>query len=65
MPEVRQEYKMHSLPAVFLMEATLSDEMVNDLNEYLDDLLNQEDRVSHAGTLVQHVQLIPMSVLVP
>ena len=55
MPEVRQEYKMHSLPSVFLMEAVLSDRMVNDLNEYLDDLLNQEDRASHAGTLVGQI----------
>ena len=55
MPEVRQEYKMHSLPAVFLMEAMLSDEMVNDLNEYLDDLLNQENRGAHAGTLVGQI----------
>ena len=55
MPEVRQEYRMHSLPSVFLMEAMLSDEMVNDLNEYLDDLLNQEDRASHAGTLVGQI----------
>ena len=55
MPEVRQEYRMHPLPAVFLMEAILQDEMINDLNEYLDDLLNQENRVSHAGTLVGQI----------
>ena len=55
MSEVRQEYKMHALPAVFLMEADLSDEMVNDLNDYLDDLLQQEDRRSHAGTLVGQI----------
>ena len=55
MSEVRQEYKMHALPAVFLMEADLSDEMVSDLNDYLDDLLQQEDRRSHAGTLVGQI----------
>ena len=46
---------MHALPAVFLMEADLSDEMVNDLNDYLDDLLQQEDRRAHAGTLVGQI----------
>ena len=55
MSEVRQEYRMHALPAVFLMEADLSNEMVNDLNDYLDDLLQQEDRISHAGTLVGQI----------
>ena len=55
MPQVRQEYKMHSLPSVFPMEAVLSDRLVNDLNEYLDDLLNQKDRASHAGTLVGQI----------
>ena len=39
MRKVRQQYRMHPLPAVFLMEATLSEEVVNDLNYYLDDLL--------------------------
>ena len=55
MSEVRQEYRMHALPAVFLMEADLSEEMVGDLNDYLDDLLQQEDRISHAGTLVGQI----------
>ena len=55
MSEVRQEYRMHALPAVFLMEADLSNERVNDLNDYLDDLLQQEDRISHAGTLVGQI----------
>ncbi len=55
MSEVRQEYKMHSLPAVYLMEAMLPDRIVNDLNEYLDDLRDQEDRISHAGTLVGQI----------
>ena len=46
---------MHSLPAVYLMEAMLPDRIVNDLNKYLDDLRAQEDRISHAGTLVGQI----------
>jgi len=52
---VEQEYQVHTLPAVFLLEAKMPDAMVSGLNTYLDELMEQEDRISHAGTLVGQI----------
>jgi hypothetical protein len=52
---VEQEYQVHTLPAVFLLEAWMPDAMVSGLNAYLDELMEQEDRTSHAGTLVGQI----------
>jgi len=52
---VEQEYQVHTLPAVFLLEAWMPDAMVSGLNTYLDELMEQEDRISHAGTLVGQI----------
>ena len=52
---MEQEYQVHTLPAVFLLEAWMPDAMVSGLNTYLDDLMEQEDRTSHAGTLVGQI----------
>jgi len=52
---VEQEYQVHTLPAVFLLEAWMPDAMVSGLNTYLDELMEQEDRTSHAGTLVGQI----------
>ena len=60
---MEQEYQVHTLPAVFLLEAWMPDAMVSGLNRYLDELMEQEDRTSHAGTLVGqigHGQLLTM-----
>jgi hypothetical protein len=52
---MEQEYQVHTLPAVFLLEAQMPDAMVSGLNTYLDELMEQEDRISHAGTLVGQI----------
>ena len=52
---MEQEYQVHTLPAVFLLEAKIPDAMVSGLNTYLDELMEQEDRISHAGTLVGQI----------
>jgi len=52
---VEQEYKVHTLPALFLLEAEMPDAIVSGVNAYLDDLVEQEDRISHAGTLVGQI----------
>ena len=52
---MEQEYQVHTLPAVFLLEAKMPDAMVSGLNTYLDELREQEDRTSHAGTLVGQI----------
>ena len=52
---MEQEYQVHTLPAVFLLEAWMPDAMVSGLNTYLDELMEQEDRTSHAGTLVGQI----------
>ena len=47
--------EIHSLPAVFMLETRMPDKMVNDLNEYLDELLEDEERRSLAHTLVGQI----------
>ena len=50
-----QPYNFHTLPAVFMLEAQLSANMVGTLNDYLDKLMVDEKRKSHAGTLVGQI----------
>ena len=52
---MEQKYELHTLPSVFLLEAWMPDGMVTGLNAYLDELMEQQDRVSHAGTLVGQI----------
>ena len=52
---MEQEFQIHTVPSVLLLEAQMPDEMVSGLNRYLDDLLEEEDRISHAGTLVGQI----------
>ncbi len=50
-----QHFTFHSLPSVFMLEAQLSESMVGTLNNYLDNLMVDEERKSHAGTLVGQI----------
>ena len=52
---IEQNYNMHTLPSVFLLETWMPEDMVLGLNQYLDDLLDNQDRISHAGTLVGQI----------
>ena len=52
---MEQEYELHTLPSVFLLEAWMPDGMVTGLNAYLDELMEKQDRISHAGTLVGQI----------
>ena len=52
---MEQHFTLHSLPAVFMLEAQLSESMVGTLNDYLDKLMVDEKRKSHAGTLVGQI----------
>ena len=54
MPEI--QFQNWTLPAAFMLETDLPPEMVDSLNKYLDELLESEDRRSHAGTLVGQIQ---------
>jgi len=47
--------EVHPLPSVFLMETQMPEKMVKDLNTYLDELLKQNDREDHSGTLVGQI----------
>ena len=47
---------MHPLPSVFLMELDIPTEFVESCNDYLDELLEQDDKVSAAHTLVGQIK---------
>ena len=47
-----QQYNFHTLPAVFLMETQLPENLIVQLNDYLDQLMVDENRIDHSGTLV-------------
>ena len=50
-----QHFTFHTLPAAFMLEAQLSENMVGTLNDYLDKLMIDQERKSHAGTLVGQI----------
>jgi len=50
-----QHFSFHTLPAVFMLEAQLSENMVGTLNDYLDKLMVDENRIDHSGTLVGQI----------
>ena len=50
-----QRVQVHHLPAVTMFETQLPEEMVTTLNDYLDNLLEDQSRKSHAGTLVGQI----------
>jgi len=52
---MEQHFTFHTLPAVFMLEAQLSESMVGTLNDYLDKLMVDQERKSHAGTLVGQI----------
>ena len=52
---VTEEVQLHTLPSVLMMEMYLSQEMIITLNNYLNHLLKDKDRPSHAGTLVGQI----------
>ena len=57
-----------TLPSAFMLETDLPPDMVDGLNTYLDELLDSEERRSHAGTLVgqiQHGQQLTMNYKAP
>ena len=49
-------YKMHGLPSVYLMELDIPIAFVDDCNNYLDELIKQENRISAASTLVGQIK---------
>ena len=48
--------QVHTMPSVFVMEHDLPDNVVKDLNSYLDKYLKQKKRKSLAHTLVGQIQ---------
>ena len=47
--------QVHNLPAVVMLEATLPDKLINDLNEYLDEYRETAEKKSLAHTLVGQI----------
>ena len=50
-----KEAVIHTVPSLFLMEAWMPDDMVADLNEYLDEYRETADKKSLADTLVGQI----------
>ena len=49
------EVNIWNMPAVFVLETRMPDGMVEDLNTYLDDLREQDDKESLANSLVGQI----------
>ena len=49
------EYELFTLPAAFMLQHKLSDQVVTTLNEYLDSLRQNKNRQSAADTLVGQI----------
>ena len=53
---MQTEIKIYNILKTFMYEVTLEDKFIDILNKYLDNLLKQEDRTSHAGKLVGQIK---------
>ena len=56
--ELNQEelnMQVHSLPAAVMLECQLPDDIIDDLNEYLDEYKETAEKKSLAGTLVGQI----------
>ena len=51
----KQEVRMIPLPAVYLMETTMPESMIDSVNDYIDEYRKKEDRKSLAPTLVGQI----------
>ena len=49
------EVTVHNMPSVYVMETEMPISMVNDLNNYLDEYLEDENKKSLADTLVGQI----------
>ena len=49
------EVTVHNMPSVFVMETEMPLSMVNDINDYLDEYKETEDKKSLADTLVGQI----------
>ena len=49
------EYSLHNMPSVYVMETEMPISMVNDLNDYLDEYKEAQDKKSLADTLVGQI----------
>ena len=48
--------QVHTMPSVFVMEHDVSEDVVTNLNTYLDSYLKEKKRKSLASTLVGQIQ---------
>ena len=51
----KMKLQVHNLPAVVMMECQLPDDIIDDLNEYLDEYKDTAEKKSLAGTLVGQI----------
>ena len=49
------EVTVHNMPSVFVMQTEMPESMVNDLNDYLDEYKEDQDKKSLADTLVGQI----------
>ena len=49
------EVAIHTMPSVFVMQTEMPESMVNDLNDYLDEYKEDQDKKSLADTLVGQI----------
>ena len=50
------EVTVHKMPSVFVMETEMPENMVKDLNNYLDEYIEDKNKKSLANTLVGQIR---------
>ena len=49
------EFEIHTMPAVYVLEAQMPKDMVNSVNDYMDEYKHDKNKQSLANTLVGQI----------
>ena len=53
--EAKVEYKFHNMPAVYVLETQMPQDMIDDVNDYMDEYRESKNKESLAKTLVGQI----------
>ena len=57
-----QEFSIHTMPSVYVLETTMPQSMIDSVNDYMDEYKHDKNKQSLANTLVGQIDnLVPSS----